>query len=92
MWQILSTVAVCLFLYSVGAVLGASWFRGGAHPTPSAFDLVLVLLLCLSRIPLRHLPLSGLPQKAAWAALVVGIAIVARLLQGRTIEERILPQ
>jgi hypothetical protein len=92
MWQVVSTIVACLFLYSVGAVLGARWFRGGAHPAPSALDLVLVLLLCLSRIPLRHLPLSSLSQKAAWAALVLGIAIVVRLLQGRTIEGRILPQ
>lgn len=92
MWQIVSTVVVCLFLYSMGAVLGARWFRSGVHATPSAFDLVLVFLLCLSRIPLRHLPLSGLSQKAAWAALVLGLAIVVRLLPGRTIEGRILPQ
>lgn len=92
MWQVVSTIVVCLFLYSVGAVLGARWFRSGAHPTPSALDLVLVLLLCLSRIPLRHLPLSGLPQKAVWAALVLGLALVVRLLPGRTIEGRILPQ
>ena len=92
MWQVVSTLVVCLFLYSVGAVLGARWFRGGAHPAPGALDLILVLLLCLSRIPLRHLSLTGFSQKATWAALVLGIAVAVRLLQGRTIEGRVLPQ
>ena len=92
MWQAISTFVVCLFLYSVGAVLGARWFRGGTHPAPGALDLVLLLLLCLSRLSLRHLPLSGISQKAAWAALVLVVALVVRLLPGRTIEGRVLPQ
>lgn len=92
MWPVVSTIVVCLFLYSVGAVLSARWFRGGGHPAPGTLDLVLVLLLCLSRIPLRHLPLTAFSQKAAWAALVLGITIAVRLLPGRTIEGRVLPQ
>ena len=92
MWPVVSTIVVGLFLYSLGAVLGARWFRGGAHPAAGALDLVLVVLLCLARIPLRQFLLTGFSQKAAWVALVLGIAVAVRLLPGRTFEGRVLPQ
>jgi hypothetical protein len=92
MWAVISTLVVCLFLYSLAAVLGARWLRGGAHAAPGALDLILVLLLCLSRIPLGRLLQTGFSQKAAWVALVLGIAFAVRLLPGRAIEGRALPQ
>lgn len=91
MWQAVSAFVVCLFLYSVGAAAGARWFRG-ADPAPGGLDLVLLLLLWLSRIPLRHLPLTPFSQKAGWAALVLLMGIAVHVFQGRTSERRILPQ
>ena len=92
MWQVVSTLVVCLFLYSLGAVAGARWFRGGAHPAPGALDLLLLLLLCLSRVPLSQLPLTGFSQKAVWVTAILLSGAALRLLPGRTIEGRVLPQ
>lgn len=92
MWQVVSTLVVCLFLYSLGAVAGARWFRGGAHPAPGALDLLLLLLLCLSRVPLSQLPLAGFSQKAIWVIAILLSGAALRLLPGRTIEGRVLPQ